>query len=155
MDSVVSSLRFIDYSISNVLFKRNYNVVPENIELEFDFTAHALMSEDKTNAKFQLDCSLFQEDFDNGQNPFYLSCTIIGDFECNGKFNVEDLQLNAMSILLPYLRSFITSFTSQSGIPPIIIPPINVYNYFKINTDHLEVESKNVLDDISKNEEKE
>lgn len=138
MSTVVSSLKFKDYSIGNVIYKRNYDVVPEDIELEFDFTAHVLISDDKTNARFKLDCTLFQEDFDEGKNPFYLFCSIIGDFECNGEFNVEDLQLNAMSILLPYLRSFITSFTSQSGIAPIIIPPINVYNYFSLKPDHSE-----------------
>lgn len=158
MTSVVSSLRFINYSIGDVLFKRNYDVVPENIELEFDFTAHVLVSEDKTKAEFKLECSLFKEDFNEGKDPFYLFCTIIGDFECNGEFNVEDLQLNAMSILLPYLRSFITSFTSQSGIAPIIIPPINVYNYFSMVPKPLdENEDQSTLsgENISESEEKE
>jgi len=155
MTSVVSSLRFLNYSIGDVLFRRNYDVVPENIELEFEFSAHAQISEDKTKAKFKLECSLFNEDFNEGKDPFYLFCSIIGDFECNGKLNVEDLQLNAMSILLPYLRSFITSFTSQSGIAPIIIPPINVYNYFSIDPDHIEDQenqSSHVINDITESE---
>lgn len=36
------------------------------------------------------------------------------------------LYLNAPAIIFPYVRAYITSLTGLSGIPPVIIPPINI-----------------------------
>lgn len=38
------------------------------------------------------------------------------------------LQYNAVAILFPYVRSYITTITSNAGMIPIILPPINVNN---------------------------
>ncbi|WP_456276516.1 protein-export chaperone SecB [Bacillus sp. AK128] len=135
MSELKSALKFNDFIIEETIFRRNY-VEPGEFELEFNFSANAILSENKDKANLELTCQLFDEYFMNGEAPFYLKTTIIGYFECEN-VSIEDFEFNALAILLPYLRAFITSFTSQSGIPPVILPPINVYNYFKNKNDDL------------------
>lgn len=52
-----------------------------------------------------------------------------------GYFEVDDINsemgkhlvnYNSIAILFPYVRSLITSYTANSNVPPLIIPPINV-----------------------------
>lgn len=135
MSDIKSVLRFNDYLIEETMFKRNY-VDPGDFELNFDFNASAIFSETKDKAQLKLTCTLFDEDFEDGLAPFYMRVTMVGYFECENMKNIESFQFNAMAILLPYLRAFITSFTAQSGISPVILPPINVYNYFKVMNDN-------------------
>lgn len=36
------------------------------------------------------------------------------------------LEINGTAILFPYLRSFITTLTSNAGIPPLVLPTLNI-----------------------------
>ena len=38
----------------------------------------------------------------------------------------ELLNKNAISILFPYVRALITTYTANSNVPALILPPINV-----------------------------
>ncbi|MCM3444500.1 protein-export chaperone SecB [Metabacillus halosaccharovorans] len=133
MSDIKSVLKFNDFLVEETVFKRNY-VEAGDFDLEFDFNASAMLSESEDKAKLQLTCILFDEDFNGGKAPFYMKTTIVGHFECEN-VSIQEFEFNAMAILLPYIRAFITSFTSQSGIPPVILPPINVFNYFKREND--------------------
>ncbi|MGR5962903.1 protein-export chaperone SecB [Bacillus paranthracis] len=60
----------------------------------------------------------------------FLEISISGHFELgdtNGEMTMETFELNAVTILLPYLRDCITSFTAQAGISAVILPPVNVF----------------------------
>lgn len=129
MSDIKSTLKFNDFLIEETIFKRNY-VQAGDFELEFDLNARAHFNQDENQAELKITCSLFDENFEDGNAPFYMKTTLVGYFECEN-VNIQDFELNAMAILLPYVRAFITSFTSQSGIPAVILPPINVFNYFK------------------------
>lgn len=131
--SIESFLIFDEYYISNMEFKRNYEFnLDENseVDLEFDINANAQLSEGKDKAVLAITSKIFEKEFKEGKAPFYLDITINGHFRSEGDVDIEGFQLNGMAILLPYLRSIITSFTSQSGIAPVILPPINVYKAF-------------------------
>jgi preprotein translocase subunit SecB len=130
-DKIVSSLRFNNFSIDNMDFKRNYGFQPavEEISLEFGLNAQALISEEQDEAVIILTCKIFEEEFKHETAPFYLELSMRGYFDCQG-VDIDSFKFNGMAILLPYLRSVITSFTSQSGISPVILPPINVYKVF-------------------------
>lgn len=131
-NSVESALIFDDYSVNDMCFKRNHDYEGSNeIELNFGFNAEAYLTEKKDKAKLIITCTIFEEEFKQGLSPFYLDISMTGHFSCEGDIDIEGFQMNGMAILLPYLRSLITSFTAQSGIPPVILPPINVYNVFK------------------------
>lgn len=131
---IESFLRFNDYYVNSMEFKRNSDYKNEDdIELDFNFSAYAHISEDGKDAILSITCKIFEEEFFVDEAPFFLEMGITGHFSCEGNVNIENFQLNGMAILLPYLRSLVTSFTSQAGMNPVILPPINVYNAFKDN----------------------
>lgn len=135
-EEVESYLVFDGYSVSEMDFRRNFNFDDdEEIELRFDFGGTADISEGKDRAWIQITCKIFEEEFSNGEAPFYLKIGLVGRFELNVKeedLDISSFQMNALAILLPHLRSIVTSFTSQAGMPPIILPAINVYKAFKM-----------------------
>ncbi|MGO4270352.1 hypothetical protein AB4Z22_10960 [Paenibacillus sp. TAF58] len=130
MDEITSFLRFNDYYIEESIFRRNTNSKSKKMELKLNFEVKANISENKDRATIKITCFLFDENFNKGQAPFYIKCTIVGTFECSDDVNIENFELNAMAILLPYLRAFITTLTAQAGISPVKIPAINVFSYF-------------------------
>ena len=40
--------------------------------------------------------------------------------------NYPLIERNAIAIMFPYLRSYISSLTTQPGMQPIVLPPINI-----------------------------
>lgn len=140
-EEFVSTLRFNDYEVDQMVFIRNHEFndsEDEELELKFNISSEVLLSNDKAKAIVILTCRLFDEDFSGNSFPFFLELTMRGYFDCEN-VDFENFELNSMAILLPYLRSTITSFTAQAGISPVIIPPINVYNLF-IKTNDAEQE---------------
>ncbi|WP_082672867.1 protein-export chaperone SecB [Luteimonas abyssi] len=131
---IESVLIFEDYTVKEMVFERNYDFNLEErsneVSLEFAFESSAQYSDNKDKAVLTLSCKVFEEDFSINDVPFHLRLTVVGYFRCEGDVNIENFQMNGMAILLPYLRSLITSFTSQAGVPPVIMPPINVYNAY-------------------------
>ncbi|MFE8700894.1 hypothetical protein ACFYKX_09725 [Cytobacillus sp. FJAT-54145] len=135
--NVVSELRFNDFAIDRMVFQKNHTYTPtdKEIGLEFGLSAEASISSEMDESIIVLNCKIFEENFDEHNVPFFLELSMRGYFNCSQDFNIEDFQFNGMAILLPYLRSVITSFTAQSGISPVILPPINVYKVFKRDGD--------------------
>lgn len=131
-----STLTFEKYSVSEMEFKRNYDFdANKEIDLDFTFNGSAHISENSKEAWLDIICIIFEEEFAKGEAPFYLKLGMTGKFGLRVReedLDIQSFQLNGMAILLPYLRSLITSFTSQSGISPVILPPINVYNAFEL-----------------------
>ncbi|KRG16284.1 hypothetical protein ACA30_00755 [Virgibacillus soli] len=139
-ENVVSELRFNDFAIDRMVFQKNHKFIAdkEEIGLDFALSAEASISSEMDESIIVLNCKIYEDNFDEHNVPFYLDLSMRGYFNCSQDFNIEDFQFNGMAILLPYLRSVITSFTSQSGISPVILPPINVYKVFKRSEDSLD-----------------
>ena len=59
--------------------------------------------------------------------PFDLKATICGNFIVGEDVgNSRDLQLKAaVTVLFPYLRAYVSTLTSASGVPPFILPFIS------------------------------
>lgn len=133
MSNVMSLLTFNGYSVDNFTYKRNYSFDDssnEDIKLKFKVNAESKMNSEKTEALTKVNCTVFDEDFSDNKSPFFLEISISGHFELgdtNGEMTMETFELNAVTILLPYLRSCITSFTAQAGISAVILPPVNVF----------------------------
>lgn len=134
-ESIASILKFERFQFDNINFNRNYTFETKNIQtlnLDFDLNANANIAENLREAVVILNCKVFEEKFKKDDAPFMLDLTLRGYFSCeeHEKLNIQDLQLNAMAILFPYLRQAVTNITSLAGVIPVILPPINVYNYF-------------------------
>lgn len=126
-------LYFHDYSVDEMVYKRNYEFVPatKEVGIKFNLTGGATLSDEGDQAEIIVSCEIFKDEFYQVNIPFYLKMKIRGFFTCNPDVDMNDFKYNGIAILLPYLRSLITSFTAQSGINPIILPPINVYDVFE------------------------
>ena len=74
----------------------------------------------------ELKVSVFWSDNDDYDNaPFKVFASLVGRFTSDSQIDLK-WETNAIAILFPYVRSIITSFTSQTGREPVILPTINV-----------------------------
>jgi preprotein translocase subunit SecB len=72
--------------------------------------------------------SIFNENL-SVDSPFYLFISLTGEFQFTDNADVDNefmIDMNAVAILFPYLRSAVTNITSTANIPPLILPTINV-----------------------------
>ena len=66
-------------------------------------------------------------------SDFHIVIELCGRFslDCNNDLLRESIMnKNTVSILFPYLRSELTLITSQPGIEPIVMPPMNINAMF-------------------------
>lgn len=63
--------------------------------------------------------------------PFNLKVTMSGFFEYEGNIDVEQYLPNAAAIMYPYMRSIVTSITSNANVAPLILPTINTRKLFE------------------------
>lgn len=134
MNNVGSSLRFIDYVVNKVEFYINPNFEDKPIKIDFDISSNVEFIQDKNNTfLLHLDARIFKDAEKNGY-PFSMNINITGIFELESSEleNKEKFaELNAVAILFPYLRSLVSTYSSNSNVQPLILPPINVVKYMK------------------------
>lgn len=71
--------------------------------------------------------------FDNMEEknyPFNIKVKVLGRFAIHGE-NIENFEINGIAILYPYLRAIVSTYTANSNIPTLILPPINVSTYMQ------------------------
>lgn len=106
-------------------------------EFNFERTEHNT-DEEKTQFYFGKDIEKISEDIfcvllsaKIHTSMYELTLTIAGNFSIE-KFDGNEVLIykNSLAILFPYLRSELTLLTTQPDINPIILPPININNFF-------------------------
>lgn len=60
---------------------------------------------------------------DDGKVNIYVKC--IGIF-CIEKYEKSLIERNALAIMFPYVRSYISTITTQPGMSPIVLPALNI-----------------------------
>ena len=79
--------------------------------------------------KINLILTIFDKAEENNY-PFYMKTVLEGKFALEGD-NIETFEINGIALLYPYIRSIISTYTANSNMPTLILPPINVANYYK------------------------
>ncbi len=67
----------------------------------------------------------------------------IAIFQYEGIDNIADSQYfigNAPAIAFPYLRAYVSTLTTQSGIPPIVLPTLNLSGLADLLRQNIRVE---------------
>mgnify|MGYP003380765606 CR=1 FL=1 len=114
--------------IDEIIFERREN---DNFKENLNFKLGCIV-EPKEDSKFyivKVSAELGDED---NLDTAYLKLSVCGEFNIEFNNDIDDnikellIKKNTISILFPYLRSYITTVTSQTGMKPIILPPINV-----------------------------
>ncbi len=59
---------------------------------------------------------------------FGITVTVQGIFQWQGELQKEQAHVETFKALFPYARALVTNLTANSGMPPIIIPPIDFDN---------------------------
>lgn len=124
-----SSLILHDVLVNSVEFKmsEDYKQLKEE-NLHFGFSSAIYESEDGSMYKITTTTTI-----DNGEDKdIDIKLVMSGYFGfIYGNDLAEEkkehfIEKNTLAIIFPYIRSYITNLTAQSGGKPIVIPPINI-----------------------------
>ena len=128
-NDIKSKLSFINYQVKEVLLKQNdsFNSDGQPIEVKFDVEHETEIS--NNIMKINLIVTIFNNAEENNY-PFYIKVKLEGKFGVEGD-NIEMFEINGIALLYPYVRSIISTYTANSNIPTLILPPINIHEYYK------------------------
>ena len=121
-----SALRFNGYIVDSIKFEVNKECKLQSVPLKVDFKRNMSQIGDKYFVSISV--SIFNENL-SVDSPFYLFISLTGEFQFTDNADVDNefmIDINAVAILFPYLRSAVTNITSTANIPPLILPTINV-----------------------------
>lgn len=136
----MATLKFKNYFIESFSFRENNNfdIESENLDVDFNPKAEVNIIEDADMAAVLLSCTLGDES--KADCPFTGEVSLTGIFEIEyDKSDNEDVKLandflsqNSITILFPYLRSFIADMTLRTNkFPAFILQPFNVVEMVK------------------------
>lgn len=126
MKTETSTLRFINFVVPNFHFeKKNFN---EKDKTVLDLIPRAIISRSLNQFHISMEIKILDV-----ESEFTLKMLGIGIFEYSND-NDEKTLLNFMSIngpaiVFPYLRGFISNFTSLTGFDTITLPTLNLSGY--------------------------
>lgn len=140
---VQSGLKFIKFDVTKVLFDRgNENKISGKYNIKVNCTCNL----NTENANLFMS-SFIIDIIDQEEKLFSFQIKALGFFEILG--TIEDsirnnfMHISAPAIVYPYIRSFISNFLLQSGMQPIMLPPMNfVAKVSEINKEQNEVAPK-------------
>lgn len=124
MEKYESSLKFEKYSVNEVHFIKNcdFQLTDSKIDLDWRIKKNTEINDNKM--KITLDMIIFNNSKENNY-PFEIKVSITGYFYVEGE-KPKSLEKNAIAILYPYIRSLISTYTSNSNTITLTLPIINV-----------------------------
>lgn len=115
------NLQFIDYKVT----KSTFNVLgsyDNKIDIQFKTIQNIIDEFHFTNS---IDITINED-----KGGLYINVVIEGNFKIIGDIPQEIresfIRINSTSIMFPFLRSYIASLTSLSGVPPLVLPLFNI-----------------------------
>ena len=117
-------LKFINYSVEKFNFEQKGLQTDDDAEININIGL-GNHSADKghtftTAIKAEISC----------EGVFKIETVISGNFEYSEDTSEKNLEVfktsSSPAILLPYVRSFISTVTSQAGMKPVILPLMNL-----------------------------
>ncbi len=119
-----SSFQFENFLIKKSLFELGENSKVSDLSIGFRPSGKL----DLENQLFHLELAVFISD---SSEAFKVEIESVGFFKFENieKDNLSSfLYHNAPAILFPYIRAYISSLTTLSGIKPIVLPTLNLSN---------------------------
>lgn len=128
-NEIKSRLSFVDYKVKEVILIQNDKFHNEGkpIDVKFKLEHKTETLEDKM--KIRLIVAIFEEAEKNNY-PFYMKVVLEGNFAIEGD-SIETFEINGIALLYPYIRAIISTYTANSNMPTLVLPPINVANYYR------------------------
>ena len=132
MKKNLSTLKFENYIVESIELKANLNYSGKDKEMNLDLDNSYQV--EGNNFVSTLDLEIFPN-AETNDYPFNMKIRIIGLFKVD---SIEDddvknsfIERNSITILFPYLRAIVSTYTANSNIGTTIIPPINVIQYLE------------------------
>lgn len=125
-NTVTSELQFLHYDVNKIHFVNNPNFETQEVEIDLEFNVAIEHSEEYIAQKVSIE--VFPNGIENGM-PFHLQIDVTGHFRLvNGAVLLEtnDIEVNTLSILFPYLRSLVTTITANANVSPLVLPTLNI-----------------------------
>ena len=124
MPQKTAKFRLKEYKINKASIEFDPSLpISENLSIEIERKS-AINQEDQIY-KLELGIKIRDE-----KNIFQVTADLIGLFEFDSDIdeNMKNIffNINAPAILFPYVRAYISTLTSLSGIKPVILPTINL-----------------------------
>ena len=114
------NISFIDSKLLNLSFQSE-DGLEDNLDLKY---SSAYPDDDKKKFITKFDVTI------TSKEGFSISLEYAGFFETDEDItdefqNGHFITVNAPAITFPYLRSFVSTFTINAGLPPVVLPTIN------------------------------
>ncbi len=130
IEKVLSKISFNNYVVEKIDFRINHDFQEyEKIQLDMKFNSKIDVNMEEHSSVISLGCLVFN-DYLNKNYPFQLLIQMRAFFDFESTLPQEEvvklLEVNGIAIVFPYLRALISNITINSGMPPLIIPTINI-----------------------------
>ncbi len=109
------------FKVTNVDFSNNIRQ-QKKIELGFSYSYNVKYS-NKNTCVGEFTAKITDK---NDPDEFKITVTGSGIFRFEADAQKEKLHVETYNDVFPYMRSFVTTLTSNAGMPPIIIPFIDI-----------------------------
>ena len=129
MSDKQGAIKFLDYRVSKVEFYFNKTEKQSN-ELNVEVSSDKEVDKELKNMLVELNVEIGDKD----ESPFFMSICLEGLFELSQDYLDYDINLfysNALSILYPYVRAIVSTYTAGANIKPVILPTINIKKMLK------------------------
>jgi preprotein translocase subunit SecB len=118
-----AKFQFKNYKILKSYFEIKNENHSNTINLNFD--PKGIISKENSCFKLQLGVKI-----DDINESFHIEVIIVADFYFDTEISQESLNnyffINAPALLFPYVRAYISTLTTLSGINPINLPTLNL-----------------------------
>lgn len=122
-DAIKSAFKFEKYNILRTIINRKSDETPKSLQIGFEPKGTHF----KENGRFELSLGVRIED--EGKN-LLIEVDTIATYVLEGEVSDKILQtffyINAPAILFPYIRAYIATLTTLSGMAPINLPTLNL-----------------------------
>lgn len=119
-----SVLQFLTYKVNKIEFRTNDNFKEGKKGIPIKLSIIPIVNVEKENMNITLKTEIFK-DAEENNFPFEMIVELTGYFKCEGDAPDKFVR-NAVAILYPYVRSIVSTYTSNANISPLILPTINV-----------------------------
>ena len=125
MDNNTCKIQMLDLYFSKFDFKQERGTDSKEYNTSFQIE-YAINSEDDTKVRVVVDTTVTNE-----AQSVVLNVQTVGIFKVD-KLDMDDatyehlIKANTVAIIFPFIRSQVSLLTTQPGMMPVMIPPINI-----------------------------
>ena len=135
MGKIDGMIRFLNYKVTKVEYQLNTDFVwgEETIDVKMNTESESSVSEDGKKMIVTLTLRIFDDE--QQKYPFRMIVEIQGAFVLVNDEQEENIQkyyANALSILYPYARAVVSTYTANANIEPLILPTVNIWKMLNL-----------------------